>query len=139
MDRYRAPEEHRLELSGGDYLIVRKHLTAGEARDIQTKIMKVVTTTGKPELVVDPAQVNLSEMVIYLLDWSITKGGKKVEILDQPYDVVAAALLNQDPESFEEIRDAIDAHDKAMKAEREFQKKMRSGETAPSSTSGSAA
>ena len=60
----------------------------------------------------------------YLIDWSITDADDKpIRIRDQSYAFVAAALRNQTPESLREILDAIQAHDGAMTAEREHEKK----------------
>jgi len=78
--------------------------------------------------------------VSYLIDWSITDADDRpVLVRDQPYPVVAAALRNQTSESLKEILQAVQAHDAAMAAEREHQKKDRGGANAPSPTSTSAA
>jgi hypothetical protein len=136
--RYRKQEEMRLELTGGDWLLVRKHLTAGEERDAQAKVIKAGSfkTGERPEL--DLEHLGIAQAVSYLLDWSITDADDKpIRIRDQAYAFVAAALKNQTPESLREILDAIQAHDSAMTAEREHEKKVRAGENgfAPTSTS----
>ncbi len=137
--RYRKQEEVRLNLSGGDYLIVRKHLTAGEEREAQAKVIKAGTFKSgeKPEL--DLEHLGIAQAVSYLIDWSITDfDDKPIRIRDQSYDFVAAALGNQTPESLREILDAIQAHDAAMTAEREHEKKGPAGVNVPSPTSTSA-
>jgi len=137
--RYRRQEEHRIDLSEGDWLLVRKHLTAGEERDAQARVIKAGSFKQgeRPEL--DLEHLGISQAVSYLIDWSITDADDKpIRIRDQSYAFVAAALRNQTPESLREILDAIQAHDGAMTAEREIQKKDRAGETAPSLTSTSA-
>jgi hypothetical protein len=134
--RYRRQEEHRLDISDGDWLLVRKHLTAGEERDAQARVIKSGSFKQgeKPEL--DLEHLGISQAVSYLIDWSITDADDKpIRIRDQSYAFVAAALRNQTPESLREILDAIQAHDGAMTAEREIQKKDRAGATAPSLTS----
>ena len=138
--RYRKQEEMRLELSGGDWLLVRKHLTAGEERDAHARVIKAGTFKAgeKPEL--DLEHLGIAQAVSYLLDWSITDAeDKPIRIRDQPYTFIAAALRNQTPESLREILEAIQAHDEAMTAEREHQKKAPTGDNAPSPTSTSAA
>jgi len=138
--RYRKPEEMRLELSGGDWLLVRKHLTAGEERDAEIRVIKAGTFKGgeKPEL--DLEHLGIAQAVAYLLDWSITDADDRpIRIRGQAYAFVAAALRDQTPESLREILDAIQAHDTAMRAERDFQKKDPAGANAPSPTSTSAA
>jgi len=41
--RYRKQEEMRLQLAEGDWLLVRKHLTAGEERDAHARVIKAGT------------------------------------------------------------------------------------------------
>jgi len=133
--RYRKQEEMRLELSGGDWLLVRKHLTAGEERDAQARVIKAGSFKQgeKPEL--DLEHLGIAQAVSYMIDWSITDADDKpIRIRDQGYAFVAAALRNQTPESLREILEAIQAHDGAMTAERELQKKDLDGTTARSPT-----
>lgn len=133
--RYRKQEQMRLELSAGDWLLVRKHLTAGEARDSFAKTIKAGFKFGqKPE--VDTDHVGIALAVAYLLDWSITDADDKpVVIRDQSYDFVASALRNQTMESLQEIINAVEAHDAAMLAERELEKKGPDGVSGRSPTS----
>jgi len=132
--RYRHPEEVRLELEGGDWLLVKKHLTAGETRDGQIKIIKSLATQGRP------AEFNLEHLgiaqaIFYLLDWNLTDADDRpIVIRDKSYEVVFDALRNQTPESQAEILEAIQAHDAKMTAEREEQKKMSTGGPSPSLT-----
>lgn len=138
--RYRKQEDLRIELSGGDWLLVRKHLTAGEERDAQARVIKAGTFKPgeRPEL--DLEHLGIAQAVAYLLDWSITDADDKpIRIRDQSYAFVAAALRNQTPESLREILDAIQAHDGAMMAEREHEKKVPAGGTGSSQTSTSVA
>jgi len=138
--RYRKQEEMRLELSDGDWLLVRKHLTAGEEREALAKVIKAGTFKSgeRPEL--DPKQLGIAQAVVYLLDWSITDADNQpIRIRDQAYEFVAAALANQTPESLREILDAIQAHDGAMIAERAHEKKDRAGKSASAPTSTSVA
>ena len=129
--RYRKQEEMRVELSEGDWLLVRKHLTAGEERDAHARVIKAGTFKHgeKPEL--DLEHLGIAQAVSYLIDWSLTDADDKpIKIRDQPYAFVAAALRNQTPESLREILEAIQAHDAAMTAEREHEKKLPAGVSA---------
>jgi len=139
--RYRKQEDTRLEISGGDWLLVRKHLTAGEEREAQGRVIKAGTFKAggdRPEL--DLEHLGIAQAVSYLIDWSITDADDQpIRIRDKSYDFVAAALKNQTPESLREILEAVQAHDAAMTAEREHQKKVPAGATAPSPTSTSVA
>jgi len=133
-NRYRKPESLRIVLEGGDWLEVKKHLTAGESRHAQAKVLKPTSPGETP--IFDLEHLGIAQAVAYLLDWNITdESDRPVRIADQPYDVVAAALKNQSPESLREILAAIEAHDTAMVAERNHEKKVPAGATVPDPTS----
>jgi len=137
--RYRKQEEYRLELADGDWLLVRKHLTAGEERDAQSKLIMTGSFTAGERPKIDPRELGIAQAVVYLIDWSITDADDQpIRIRDQNYQFVAAALRNQTPESLREILEAIQAHDVAMTEERDHQKKVRAGAIAPSPISTSA-
>jgi hypothetical protein len=138
--RYRKQQEMRLELSGGDWLLVRKHLTAGEERDAQARVIRASSFKAGAQPELDLEHIGIAQAVAYLIDWSITDADDRpIPIRDQAYPFVAAALRGQTPESLREILDAIQAHDAAVTAEREHEKKVPGGEPAPSPTSPSAA
>jgi hypothetical protein len=129
----------RVEISGGDWLLVRKHLTAGEERDAQARVIKAGSFRSgeKPEL--DLEHLGIAQAASYLIDWSITDADDRpIRIRDQGYAFVAAALRNQTPESLREILEAIQAHDAAMTQEREYEKKGPAGASVPSPISTSA-
>jgi hypothetical protein len=66
-------------------------------------------------------------MVEYLVDWSFTDtDGKPVPIKDMPAEYVVDVLNSLDGDSFQEITDAISAHEKAVEAEK---KTIRSNTT----------
>jgi len=133
--RYRKPEEMRITLEGGDWLLVRKHLTAGEAREAAARVYGV-GADGKPEI--NLREAGIATVVAYLIDWSITDANDKpVVIRDQSQEFIAAALVAQTPESVVEIIKVVQAHDAAMIAERAVEKKTRDGANAhdPTSTS----
>jgi hypothetical protein len=133
--RIRRPETLTLHISRGDWLLVKKHLTAGESRQVLSRMM----TLGATGPNIDPVLVGLSKMATYLLDWSITDADDKpIAIRDQPYETVTAALDALDYDSYLEIKDAIEAHEEAMTALREQEKKHRDGAHISSATSPSA-
>jgi hypothetical protein len=136
--RLRPPEEVRIDLADGDWILVKKHLTFGEQRQAQTRLIKSLTPGAKLEL--DPTEVGVSLAWAYLLDWSVLdSAGKPIIIRDQPESVLRAALFGQDPELGQAIVDAITTHDAAMRELRETEKKDRAGATASSATSVSVA
>lgn len=132
--RFVQPESRKLDISDGDWLIVRKRLTTGERRDAYRR---AYVENSRGEFVVHVALVPAVQVCAYLLDWSLTDSeGKQMVIRGQPWDVIAAYVDALDPVDFTEIREAIDAHQVAMTEEREAQKKTRSGATASSVISG---
>jgi hypothetical protein len=120
--RFVRPETTKLDLSDGDWLLVKRRLTHGEHRAAYARMY--VWKDG--ELRADPLHTGIAMVVAYLLDWSLTdEAGKPVVIRDQSADVVDATLRALDHDSFVEIKTAVDAHEEAMLAEREAEKKTR--------------
>ena len=88
----------------------------------------------------DPMMVGHSKIIGYLLDWSIQDvDGQPVVIKDQPDNVIGSALDALDADSFTEILQAVEAHEKAMEKEREQEKNVQTGEIKPSAISPSVA
>lgn len=128
--RYRKPDTVRLELTDGDWLLVKKRLTTGEQRTMFARMVKTMRSGEKPDLL--PETVGVAQVAIYLVDWSILDADEKpVVVRGKSFDDVMKILQGLDPEDFAEIAEAIDAHEAAMLAEREQEKKVFSGENAP--------
>jgi len=129
MSRFVRPETERLDLTDGDYLVVKRRLTAGEQRRAFNRVIKImrVGPDGRPTVPeIDPAAIGLGRMVEYLLDWSLVDDNNRVvPIRDQPAAVVEAALLALDPVSFAEIDEAIVAHEKSQAELLDAEKKSR--------------
>jgi hypothetical protein len=122
--RIRRPETLRLALTRGDWIVVKKHLTAGETRRVFRRMIRKGATGDE----IDSLQVGLSKMVVYLVDWSITDADDQpVIIRGQSEDVVADVLEMLDVDSFSEILKAIEAHERTMEDEREEEKKTGTG------------
>ena len=69
-------------------------------------------------------------MTAYLVDWSLTDAtGQPVVIVQQPLEVLTAALDALDPDKFALIKAAVDAHDERERLARDEEKKTRA--TAP--------
>ena len=138
MSRFVRPESEKLDISEGDWLLVKRRLTAGEQRRAFARIVKRLEIGRPTEL--DPEATGLAKIVAYLLDWSLRDDtGTVVAIRDQPASVVEGALLALDPDSFREIHDAITTHEEAELAALAEEKKRRTGANAFSVTSTSAA
>ena len=114
--RYRHAEQVRIALTEDDWILVKKHLTAGETRRVFRRMIHRGATGDE----IDSLQVGLSKMVVYLLDWSFQDPtGEPVRIRDQPDDVKVDMLENLPVEDFAEVLKAIEAHEQAMTRERE--------------------
>lgn len=130
--RMRRPETVRIPLTRGDWILVKKHLNAGESRQAYTRTLKTIAAGGTGAEI-DPMQIGLSQAVEYLLDWSFEDPeGNVIQIRDQPAGVIEAALNGLDQESYLEVVAAIEQHDDKMAAERAAEKNVPDGET-PSS------
>lgn len=128
--RFVRPETAVLKISNGDTLTVKKRLSSGELRAYVSR-MYLPTVDGT--LKVSPLSSGVALVVAYLLDWSLTDDdGQPVVIRDASVDALTAALDNLEPESFTEIREAIETHEAAMAAERTAEKNGRGGGTASS-------
>jgi hypothetical protein len=122
MSRFVRPETVTLKLSGGDTLTVRKRLTAGEARARVERWTETDPVTG--ELRAKVTRGGLATITAYLVDWTLTDdAGRLVDLRGLPAAELEGILDNLESESFTEIRQAIEAHELAVLAEREAQKK----------------
>jgi hypothetical protein len=130
--RTRAPETKTLHISQGDWLLVQKHLTAGQEREIFRGMLR----EGAKGDTIDSVKVGMSRIVGYLLDWSFTDhNDKPIVIRDKSPDVVVDALNAITPEAFAEVLQAIDAHAAEMEKEREAEKNAPATASASSPTS----
>lgn len=143
--RFVQPETARLELSRGDWLVVRKELNAGQHRRMLARFMKpasfTTSTTGRDAaLQVDQLEATRSTILAYLLDWSLVgPDGTPVVIRGKPVEDIGDALDALDIDSFTEIRVAIEAHAERVALDREVLKANPFGATVSNSTSESAA
>lgn len=126
MSRFVRPESVRLALADeGDWILVKRRLTAGEERHAYARIFKPAPLGQPREL--DYEQAGLAKMIAYLLDWSfVDDRGTVVPIRDAPAEAVEAAVLGLDPGSFREVHDLIVAHEAREAEALEAEKKTRS-------------
>jgi hypothetical protein len=135
--RVRRPVTERLELSQGDFLIVKQDLTAGEYRAfLRAATRPLALSAGTtPQMELDPIAAGEAMVLAYLLDWSFQDAdGRPLVIADQPPAVVRAALDHLDSAAYMEVQRAIQAHQAATEAAREAEKKTLSGGTGPDRT-----
>lgn len=128
------PETRRLEISDGDWIVVRKRLTHGETQAAYKRRF-FSGVDGRPQF--DPVAVGHAQILAYLVDWSLTTlDGDKIEIRGQDADFVEAALNSFDDETVAEILDVIKKHEAETIAAREEEKKtILSGASESSPTS----
>jgi hypothetical protein len=117
MSRFLKPEIVRLNLTGNDWITVKRQLTAGEQRRVFARTVKAVKA-GQP-IEIDLELAGISSLVEYLIDWSFTdEVGKPVVIRDMPREYVIDVLNSLDADSFNEITEAISAHEKTIADEK---------------------
>lgn len=131
------PETRKLEISQGDWLLVKRRLNAGESRAAHALTIKSAPIGEDWDN--DLSQLGLSLITAYLLDWSLVDPqGHQIVISEKPREVVEAALLSIDSISFSEILEAIKAHDKQQAEELREEKKLQAGVSGSSRASLSA-
>lgn len=123
MSRFLKPETVVLRISNNETLVVKKRLNRGE----QAEMFARMRSPGDIGLVVDSMRVSLERVLAYLVDWTLVDGGKPVPYRDLDRQGRIDTLNAMDPDSFTEIRDAVDTHEAAMEAAIEEEKKARAG------------
>jgi hypothetical protein len=117
MSRFLKPEIVRINLSGGDWITIKKQLTAGEQRRVFARSTRTVIA-GKP-LEIDLERAGIATLVEYLIDWSfVDDAGKPVAIRDMPAEYVIDVLNSLDTDSFNELTAAIETHEKTLAEEK---------------------
>ena len=126
----RRPATERLELSDGDYLIVKQDLTAGEYRELMRASIKPVTAAVTPArrrrpFELDPVAAGVAMVVAYLLDWSFADADGRAD-RDRRSAAApssSAALDHIDADAYMEVQSAIQAHQSARARRRSPRKK----------------
>jgi hypothetical protein len=121
--RWSRPDTAKIDISNGDWLLVKRRLSWGEQRGAY---VRAIAAGGgeRPR----PAQLGLEMVVAYLLDWSLTDdNGAQVPIRGLDPDALTAVIDNLDPDTYGEIRKAIEAHEDRVNEERAQAKKLRDG------------
>jgi hypothetical protein len=122
MSRFVKGDTVRLQISRGDWLLVKKELNAGEERDMfaLTATARTFKHGDRIELRID--RLGLATLVQYLVDWSLTDDdGKPVVIRGADPELVMETLNNLDVDSFREIQAAITAHQETIDLEKKLQ------------------
>lgn len=124
--RFQTADIVRLELSDGDWIEVRRRLSAGEERRMYSSAFEKLEGKG---VTVNFATLGLSRTIAYVTDWSFRDGA------DKPVRCTPAAIEALTLEALKEIEIALDTH---VEAQRELAKKTPTTETTSSPVSSAA-
>ena len=113
--RFVQPDLVRLPLSDGDFIDVKRELSAGEQRHMFAGMVLHGVVPGEKTLL-DPERVGITKMVEYLVGWSL------VDANGAPVPVSESALKNLQSETYTEIMVAIDNHENEQEQKRELAK-----------------
>lgn len=131
--RFVRPDTVTLKISDGDTLIVKRRLNTGEQREVFGKMAR---ERDDGSLRANPLEVGISIVLAYLIDWSLTDAdGVTVPIRGLPTDQLRAVLDELEPDVFEEIRAAINAHADQQAEMRAAEKNGTGGEAGTPVTS----
>lgn len=117
---------------GAYWILVKKQLNAGEARQLAMGSFSRVTPSGTSEEPSMAFDLNLEagafqKILIYLLDWNLTDASGKTVVIDTP-KAKRDAVRVLHPDVFAELERVIDAH---VEAEAQL-KKTKAGSPTPS-------
>ena len=126
--RVHKPETVRLPLSGGDSILVKQYLTAGEYRAVMRAAARPIATGATPSLELDPDAAGVALVLAYLLDWTFQDAdGSPLRIADQSPETVKAVLERLDADAYMEVQGAIQQHQIDTKAALAREKKTAPG------------
>lgn len=124
------PEHVTLPISNGDSITIRKRLNVGEERE---RLRLFTDNQEKPI----PFEHGMATVLAYLIDWTLTDNGHKLEIADKSKTEVRSVIDALDVPTFKEICDAIGSHLEAMQKELDEEKQSPFTDNKNSATSGS--
>lgn len=109
----------------GDWIDVKKELTAGETKRVFTDVIKGKEMRQGEAPILDPEKVGITNILAYLLAWSfLDEDGEP-----QPYSAITMSddqrmdtIYRLSAADYQELDQAIDYHIAAVAAEREARK-----------------
>lgn len=122
MARFVTPETVRLELSDGDWIEIKERLNLWERERLTGTGIGGLRTSkdGDPQIGLNYAHYVIQKLETWIVDWSFVDGD------DKRVEISRDALRNLDPDTADEIDEALDAHIAAM----EERKKVLNGDKA---------
>lgn len=134
MSDFVKPEPVRLALSGSQYIDVKKRLNHGEREDMLARMAPHITPGAPFQL--ERREVRTAKVLAYLLGWSLMDNGKPAPYgIEMPEGARLDMLRSLDPDRFDEMYDAIDAHETKEAEERSALKNVQAGESPSKTTS----
>jgi hypothetical protein len=126
-DRFVRPELTRIPLSDGDWLLVKRRLSAGEEREAHARMFEEA-----PDGTLRPNRLRFDFAIIsaYVVDWSLLREGEPLAIRGMAPDDLELLLHDLAPEELREFRIAIEEHEARQEAARLAEKKSPVGERA---------
>lgn len=136
--RFVKNESAKLPISEGDFVIVKKRLSHGEREDMFA-VMAPLATPGEG-FKLQRREVRTAKVLTYLIGWSLTDEDQPVPMSElMTEDERTSTIRSLDPDTFDEIYEAIEQHEESMTKKADVQKKVSTGESESSATSTSAA
>lgn len=128
------PRTARLELSGGDWLLVKEQLNAGETMDLFDRAAPGVDLTQPGAMAkLSPMKVGPALVGAYLLDWSLVDAqGQVIPIRGQSPEAIEALLRAFDLETLTELMNAVSGHDARMREKKRHLAATASSAPSPS-------
>lgn len=127
------PNTTTLQISRGDWIVIRTQLNAGENK----RMLKRGTVQTGAERHIDLFDAGTAKLIAYLLDWSLAgPNGAVIPIRGLDEAAIENTIDSIDPDSYTEILRAIEAHERRFADAREAEKKtIPGGETTSEVTS----
>jgi hypothetical protein len=110
--RFVSPETDRIDFTEDEWIEVKRELTTGETRAMYGQMY----TDGA----FDGRRVALARILAYVVEWSL------LDLAGRPAPLSVQAIDGLDNDTFRELREAIDRHEKQQDDAREAQKKTPS-------------
>jgi hypothetical protein len=132
------PEPQRLSISGNHFIDIKKRLNHGEREDMFARITPYVVAGEQIQM--DRREVRTAKVLMYLVGWSLTDEGVPVPMSPVLSEADRLDTIRSlDPDRFDEIHKAIEAHEEAYAKEQDAKKKTLATEPALPATSPSPA
>jgi len=134
VSRFVRPQTTVLPLgTSGDTITIKSRLSSGEQR---AAFNRLYTAGSDGRLRVNPLQSGLSLITEYLVDWNLKDDdGVVVPIRGLTTEDLEGVLNSLDPDSFTEIKRAIETHELRMTEARAAEKKTLDGSRGDDPTS----